>query len=100
MTPAQLSAQLRRIAAKIDSSRSPNKELVTKELRRVVATIDPKGQETELLQREQDEEEAKRIWDQFHPEFAGHMGGREALEWLEKVNKAYEARIEERKRAL
>lgn len=39
MKPSELSAHLRRIAAKIDNSTKPDKSLVTKELRRVLASL-------------------------------------------------------------
>ncbi len=39
MRPSQLSAALRQIASRIDASRNPSRELVAKDLRRVVAVM-------------------------------------------------------------
>ena len=43
MKPSQLSTILRRIAAKIDSSRNPSRILVERELRRILAAMAPDG---------------------------------------------------------
>lgn len=42
MKPSKLSATLRQIATRIDNSEKPSKTLVARELRKVVASIDPK----------------------------------------------------------
>jgi len=39
MTPSQVSAELRRIAARIDASESPSRSLVAKDIRRLLAVM-------------------------------------------------------------
>lgn len=41
MKPSQLSSILRRIAAAIDNSKSPSRELVAEDLRRVISNLIP-----------------------------------------------------------
>jgi len=43
MKPARASESLRRIASAIDSSKSPDREAVARDLRRVLAAIEPAG---------------------------------------------------------
>jgi hypothetical protein len=39
MKPSQLASQLRRIASKIDSSKNPDRDLVARDLNRIIASV-------------------------------------------------------------
>lgn len=60
MTPSQLSAQLRHIAAKINDSKSPRRDLVANDLRLLITKISS----DEIPSREPDEinEKGDKIW--------------------------------------
>lgn len=71
MTPSQLSVQLRHIAAKISNSKSPRRDLVAKDLKRILIALDesPVGSQflvtflddTALVVNASSSEEAKQI---------------------------------------
>jgi hypothetical protein len=61
MGPEKLAKELRRIAAAIDNSKKPSRELVARAIREVIAALDPKDYEHITDQSVQDEPEVAEM---------------------------------------